>query len=82
MGRGHNLSSPLSTVAKMTRTCIACGVKDEKRSLCRFVWKGEKPREDLRQVEKGRGAYCCRRPSCRMDLIEKTGRWKRAFRLK
>ena len=47
------------------RTCLACGVKGEKRQFLRLVRTPAGPVEiDRSGRAPGRGAYLCRRPAC------------------
>ncbi|WP_041278029.1 DUF448 domain-containing protein [Desulfotalea psychrophila] len=65
----------------VVRTCVSCGVKQEKQTLRRFVWRGEAPFFDEKAVLEGRGAYCCDKDNCSEQLMKQQRRWKRIFRL-
>ena len=63
------------------RTCSSCGTKKPKDSLNRFVWLNEKVEPDPRQIQPGRGAYCCKDELCFRLLLDRKKKWKRLFRL-
>ena len=62
------------------RTCISCGAKRRKRELIRLVVNGggQIIKDDQGKVQ-GRGAYVCRRESCR-EQLSKNRRLGRRFR--
>lgn len=62
------------------RTCISCGAKRRKRELIRLVVNegGQLIKDDQGKVQ-GRGAYVCKRESCREQLL-KNRRLGRRFR--
>ncbi|WP_136797911.1 MULTISPECIES: YlxR family protein [Desulfosediminicola] len=68
-------------VAEPVRTCVACGRKDIKSNLQRFVWRGDSPIIDETGRETGRGAYCCKVERCLQRFVKQNKKWKRVFRL-
>ncbi len=64
MGRPRSDSAPI-------RRCRACGGSFPKRSLERWVLKGDELILDHKQIEPGRGWYSCTTPECsrKMSLI-------------
>jgi hypothetical protein len=62
------------------RTCISCGAKRRKRELIRLVVNGggQIIKDDQGKVQ-GRGAYVCKRESCR-EQLSKNRRLGRRFR--
>ena len=62
------------------RTCISCGAKRRKRELIRLVVNGggQMIKDDQAKVQ-GRGAYVCKRESCR-EQLSKNRRLGRRFR--
>lgn len=63
------------------RTCVICGNKFEKVDLKRYVWDGERPSLDIKQVALGRGAYCCDSETCQSLFMKYRKKWARFFRL-
>lgn len=64
-----------------TRTCIGCGVSDDKRSIVRFVRTPDGHVElDATGKAKGRGAYVCAQLDC-FELAYKRRRLSSALRV-
>jgi len=66
--------------AKRIRTCVGCGVKENKARLFRIVRCGDGAvRFDAQGNEAGRGAYVCS-PTC-FDNAQARGKLERALRV-
>ncbi|MBR3697692.1 MAG: YlxR family protein [Clostridia bacterium] len=64
---------------KPARTCVACGIKKEKKDLLRIVRTLEGNIEtDLTGKKNGRGAYICKSEECLNKAI-KTKKLQRVF---
>jgi uncharacterized protein len=64
------------------RSCIACGIKNEKNKLHRLVaLENGMVVMDASQTLKGRGSYVCKNSRC-LELAGKNERLSRAFRRK
>jgi predicted RNA-binding protein YlxR (DUF448 family) len=68
-------------MADPIRTCCACGKKNQKRNLKRFVWQNETVELDILQCMSGRGTYICANEKCHRTFHKQKKKWKRLFRL-